>query len=142
MVSDREKKKKKISEAYSYFDFELQIEIFMDSLFFFPLAVRQIHILIYHSALLEVRTTLFDSWFVAKLLTLLSNMIIIPMHFLSSNRPRSRYTNPIPNRKKSFEQVIAGDCYMNTGYELRFKKETKEKLLCEKNLKREGSCKI
>ena len=136
------KKKKKISEAYSYFDFELQIEIFMDSLFFFPLAVRQIHILIYHSALLEVRTTLFDSWFVAKLLTLLSNMIIIPMHFLSSNRPRSRYTNPIPNRKKSFEQVIAGDCYMNTGYELRFKKETKEKLLCEKNLKREGSCKI
>ena len=141
MVSDREEKKK-ISEAYSYFDFELQIEIFMDSLFFFPLAVRQIHILIYHSALLEVRTTLFDSWFVAKLLTLLSNMIIIPMHFLSSNRPRSRYTNPIPNRKKSFEQVIAGDCYMNTGYELRFKKETKEKLLCDKNLKREGSCEI
>ena len=140
MVSDREKKK--ISEAYSYFDFELQIEIFMDSLFFFPLAVRQIHILIYHSALLEVRTTLFDSWFVAKLLTLLSNMIIIPLHFLSSNRPRSRYTNPIPNRKKSFEQVIAGDCYMNTGYELRFKKETKEKLLCDKNLKREGSCEI
>ena len=110
--------------------------------FFFPLAVRQIHILIYHSVLLEVRTTLFDSWFVAKLLTLLSNMIIIPMHFLSSNRPRSRYTDPIPNRKKSFEQVIAGDCYMNTGYELRFKKETKEKLLCEKNLKREGSCEI
>ena len=26
---------------------------------------------------------------------------------------------------------------MNTGYELRFKKETKKKLLCEKNLKRE-----
>ncbi|KAL4605854.1 hypothetical protein ACB092_09G059900 [Castanea dentata] len=43
--------------------------------------------------------------------------------------------DPIPNRKKSFEEVIAGDCYMNTGYELRFKKETKKKLLCEKNLK-------
>ena len=69
-------------------------------------------------------------------------MIIIPMHFLSSKQHRSRYTDPIPNRKKSFEQVIAGDCYMNTGYELRFKKETKEKLLCEKNLKKEGSCEI
>nr|POE60019.1 transmembrane 9 superfamily member 4 [Quercus suber] len=44
--------------------------------------------------------------------------------------------DPIPNRKKSFEEVIAGDCYMNTGYELRFMKETKKKLLCEKNQKR------
>ena len=88
MVSDREKKII-ISEAYSYFDFELQIEIFMDSLFFFPLAVRQIHILIYHSVLLEVRTTLFDSWFVAKLLTLLSNIIRIQVR-MKMPRPMAR----------------------------------------------------
>ncbi|XP_030964910.1 transmembrane 9 superfamily member 4-like [Quercus lobata] len=50
--------------------------------------------------------------------------------------------DPIPNRKKSLEEVIAGDCYMNTGYELRFKKETKRKLLCEKNLKREEVAKF
>ena len=31
---------------------------------------------------------------------------------------------------------------MNTGYELRFKKETKKKLLCEKNLKREEVAKF
>ncbi|XP_030927552.1 transmembrane 9 superfamily member 4-like isoform X2 [Quercus lobata] len=50
--------------------------------------------------------------------------------------------DPIPNRKKSFEEVIAGDCYVNTGYELRFMTETKKRPLCEKILTREEVAKV
>ncbi|XP_030924979.1 transmembrane 9 superfamily member 4-like [Quercus lobata] len=45
--------------------------------------------------------------------------------------------DPIPNRKKSFQELLEGDCYVNTWYELRFKMGTRRKLLCEKNLTRE-----
>ncbi|KAK9985808.1 hypothetical protein SO802_030759 [Lithocarpus litseifolius] len=50
--------------------------------------------------------------------------------------------DPIPNRKKSFQELIAGDCYVNTQYELRFKMGTTRKLLCEKNLTREEVAKF
>ncbi|XP_030927758.1 transmembrane 9 superfamily member 5-like [Quercus lobata] len=50
--------------------------------------------------------------------------------------------DPIPNRKKSFQELLAGDCYVNTQYELRFKMGTTRKLLCEKNLTREEVAKF
>uniref|UniRef100_A0A7N2M7A2 Transmembrane 9 superfamily member n=1 Tax=Quercus lobata TaxID=97700 RepID=A0A7N2M7A2_QUELO len=49
---------------------------------------------------------------------------------------------PMPNRKKSLQEVTAGDCYVNTGYVLRFKTKTVEKLLCEKTLTREEVAKF
>ncbi|KAF3951274.1 hypothetical protein CMV_023056 [Castanea mollissima] len=39
-------------------------------------------------------------------------------------------------KKKSFQELLAGDCYVNTQYVLRFKMGTTRKLLCEKNLTR------
>nr|POF08372.1 transmembrane 9 superfamily member 4 [Quercus suber] len=50
--------------------------------------------------------------------------------------------DPIPNRKKSFQELLAGDCYVNTQYELRFKMGTTRKLFCEKNLTREEVAKF
>nr|POF25685.1 transmembrane 9 superfamily member 2 [Quercus suber] len=50
--------------------------------------------------------------------------------------------DPIPNRKKSFQELLAGDCYFNTQYELRFKMGTTRKLFCEKNLTREEVAKF
>nr|XP_023905542.1 transmembrane 9 superfamily member 5-like [Quercus suber] len=50
--------------------------------------------------------------------------------------------DPMLNRKKSFQEVTAGDCYVNTGYVLRFKTKTVEKLLCEKTLMREEVAKF
>lgn len=48
----------------------------------------------------------------------------------------------MPNRKKSFQEVTAGDCYVNTRYVLRFKTKTVDKLLCEKTLTREEVAKF
>ena len=48
----------------------------------------------------------------------------------------------MPNRKKSFQEVTTGDCYVNTGYVLRFKMKAVEKLLCEKTLTREEVAKF
>ena len=61
------------------------------------------------------------------------------MHFLINIF--DLYIDPISNRKKSFQELLAGDCYVNTQYELRFKMGTR-KLLCEKNLTREEVAKF
>lgn len=43
--------------------------------------------------------------------------------------------DPILNRMKSTEEIVKGDCFTKTQYELKFKVETVDKILCEKNLK-------
>ncbi|KAJ7976119.1 Transmembrane 9 superfamily member [Quillaja saponaria] len=50
--------------------------------------------------------------------------------------------DPITGRKKSFEEVLAGDCFNNTLYELKFKVDTLEKLLCKKNLTKDEVAKF
>ncbi|XP_059649883.1 transmembrane 9 superfamily member 4-like [Cornus florida] len=42
--------------------------------------------------------------------------------------------NPVKNRKKSLEEIVEGDCFTNTLYELNFKVDKNEETLCEKNL--------
>ncbi|KAJ7971549.1 Transmembrane 9 superfamily member [Quillaja saponaria] len=50
--------------------------------------------------------------------------------------------DPITRRKKSFEEVLAGDCFTNTQYELKFMIDTDEKLVCEKNLTKDEVAKF
>lgn len=44
------------------------------------------------------------------------------------------HTDIIPNRKKSLEEILSGDCYTRTRYELKFKVGTVRENLCEKTL--------
>ncbi|XP_057954618.1 transmembrane 9 superfamily member 2-like [Malania oleifera] len=48
----------------------------------------------------------------------------------------------ITNRKRTFEEVLAGDCFTNTQYELTFKKEKIREILCEKNLTKDEVAKF
>ena len=61
------------------------------------------------------------------------------MHFLTDILIFSLLwiTDPITHKNRSFKELLAGDCFANTQYELRFKMETTKKFLCEKNLTRE-----
>ncbi|CAL5347697.1 unnamed protein product [Camellia sinensis] len=45
--------------------------------------------------------------------------------------------SPITNRRKTLEEVLEGDCFTNTLYQLNFKVEKIEETLCEKNLTKE-----
>ncbi|XP_059649882.1 transmembrane 9 superfamily member 5-like [Cornus florida] len=42
--------------------------------------------------------------------------------------------NPVKNGKKTLEEIVEGDCFTNTRYELNFKVDKNEETLCEKNL--------
>lgn len=53
-------------------------------------------------------------------------MIILKFHGLR--------TDPIPNREKSLQEILSGDCFTRTQYELKFKVGTVRETLCEKTL--------
>ncbi|XP_059649881.1 transmembrane 9 superfamily member 4-like [Cornus florida] len=50
--------------------------------------------------------------------------------------------NPVKNRKKSLQEIMEGDCFTNTQYELNFKVDKNEETLCEKNLTRDEVAKF
>lgn len=53
-------------------------------------------------------------------------MIILKFHGLR--------TDPIPNREKSLQEILSGDCFTRTQYELKFKVGTVRETICEKTL--------
>ncbi|KAH9674658.1 transmembrane 9 superfamily member [Citrus sinensis] len=42
--------------------------------------------------------------------------------------------DPIPNREKSLQEILSGDCFTRTQYELKFKVGTVRETICEKTL--------
>ncbi|XP_059645984.1 transmembrane 9 superfamily member 2-like [Cornus florida] len=50
--------------------------------------------------------------------------------------------SPIKNRKKSLEEILEGDCFTNTRYELNFKIDKHEETVCEKNLTKDEIAKF
>ncbi|GAV77976.1 EMP70 domain-containing protein, partial [Cephalotus follicularis] len=50
--------------------------------------------------------------------------------------------DPIPNRKKSFVELLAGDCLTPTQYELKFRVNTTMQVLCEKSLTKDDVSKL